>query len=92
MRTHLQRPDPGTDFVRAYLADLVADHLRAGIVAGAFGERLPSEREIAERLKVSRMTVRKALEMLHAGGLIIRRQGHATRIIPVTAVVSAEAG
>jgi GntR family transcriptional regulator len=38
-------------------------------------DALPAERDLAAEFKVSRITVRKALEGLVSGGLLIRRQG-----------------
>lgn len=48
----------------------VAERLR-GLLSG--GGRLPGERELAETCQVSRVTVRKALELLRAENLISRR-------------------
>lgn len=42
------------------------------------GERVPTERELARQLLVSRMTVRNALARLEQRGLIVRRQGSGT--------------
>ncbi|MCZ7567312.1 MAG: GntR family transcriptional regulator [Ardenticatenaceae bacterium] len=42
------------------------------------GERFPSEAELVNRYKVSRVTVREALAALEHKGLIIRRQGLGT--------------
>ena len=41
-------------------------------------ERLPSERELSETFKVSRITVRQALKELEARGLIYKLQGKGT--------------
>lgn len=41
----------------------------------AHGDRLPSEKELQDRFRVSRITVRRALQTLEADGLISRRQG-----------------
>jgi GntR family transcriptional repressor for pyruvate dehydrogenase complex len=52
-------------------ADIV-DQIERAIFDGAYsaGERLRSERELAEQFKVSRITVRDALRVLEARGLI----------------------
>lgn len=58
-------------------ADKLADHLRQAILEGKFeiGDSLPSERELMSRFGVSRSTVREALRMLDAQGLIEVRRG-----------------
>lgn len=54
------------------LADAIADHLEQLILEGALrpGEKLAPERELAEKLEVSRPSLREALEKLQARGLI----------------------
>jgi GntR family transcriptional regulator, transcriptional repressor for pyruvate dehydrogenase complex len=44
------------------------------------GDRLPSERELAERFKVSRNSVRDALRTMEARGLLEIRQGDGTYV------------
>lgn len=44
------------------------------------GHALPSERELAQRLGLSRMTVRRAFEELERGGLVEQRQGSGTYV------------
>jgi DNA-binding FadR family transcriptional regulator len=58
--------------VRAYLAD--------GMTAGRFtaGQKLPTERELAERFSVSRTVVREAMVMLEANRAIVRHVGRGT--------------
>lgn len=41
----------------------------------AVGDRVPSEKELADEYQVSRITSKKALELLAAEGLIVRRPG-----------------
>lgn len=55
----------------------VADQIRVLIETGELivGERLPAERELAERFGVSRPTVREALIVLEVEGLIQIRMG-----------------
>src|SRR3989304_603324 len=55
------------------IADGLLDKIEAGELAPGF--RLPPERELSERLKVKRQTVRRALRMLEAQGLLNRRGG-----------------
>ena len=57
--------------VRGYLLAAMRDEL-------APNDRLPSEREIADRLGVSRPTVRRALDQLAAEGRVHRVQGSGT--------------
>lgn len=47
--------------------------LRLGLVS--YGERLPSERELAERLRISRVTLREVLKVLQEQGLVESRRG-----------------
>jgi GntR family transcriptional regulator len=46
------------------------------------GEPLPSERVMAEMSKVSRITVRKAVQALVNDGLVVQRQGSGTSVAP----------
>jgi GntR family transcriptional repressor for pyruvate dehydrogenase complex len=54
------------------LADAIAGHLEQLILEGALrpGEKLAAERELAEKLAVSRPSLREALEKLQTRGLI----------------------
>jgi len=55
----------------------LATRLREQILRGAFqdGQRLPSERQLAEDNAVSRGTVREALRLLEQGDLLSRKRG-----------------
>lgn len=57
--------------------EAVVARLRRSIALGVVlpGEKLPSERTLAERLGVSRVTVREALRVLQGEGLIVTRRG-----------------
>jgi GntR family transcriptional regulator, transcriptional repressor for pyruvate dehydrogenase complex len=65
----------------------VMDRVRGLIESGRLspGDRLPSERELRERLGVGRSTVREALRALEALGLIDMQQGRGSYVrAPVT--------
>lgn len=58
----------------------LADSLRDKIYEGkyAFGDKLPSERSLAEKFGISHLTVRKALAILEEEGMLLRVQGKGT--------------
>src|SRR6476646_4468866 len=58
----------------------VAERLAADIRSGALapGERLPSERELARQLEVSRASVREAIGALQVQGVVETRPGAGT--------------
>ncbi|MEX0343534.1 MAG: GntR family transcriptional regulator [Rhizobiaceae bacterium] len=62
----------------------LSQHLESAIRSGLFreGEALPSEREIAQLSKLSRVTVRKAVQELVRDGFVVQRQGSGTSIAP----------
>lgn len=62
----------------------IAAALRARVLDGAWesGSRLPTERELCEQFKASRITVRRALQILEEEGLVERRQGIGTFVNP----------
>ena len=61
----------------------IADQIRESILAGNFspGDKLPPERELAEMFGVSRPSVREALNMLAASGLVMSYQGGGTVVL-----------
>jgi GntR family transcriptional regulator len=63
--------------------DIVED-LRGAILEGrlAAGEKVPSENELAERYKTSRPTVRRAIALLKAEGLVNTAQGRGVFVRP----------
>lgn len=68
-----------TGSIRRRLESLLTDD---GIQAG---DRMPTERELADRLDLSRATVRRVLGELEAEGLIIRHVGRGTFLLDAPA-------
>ncbi|MGZ4430063.1 MAG: GntR family transcriptional regulator [Gaiellales bacterium] len=62
----------------------VADQLQSRITGGdlAPGQRIPSERAVAEEFGISRMTARQAVELLVRRGVVYRRPGSGTFVAP----------
>lgn len=71
-RARLVRCDPQRPLYRQ-LADMIRK-----IEAPRRGVRLPTERRLAQELRMARVTVRKALADLEREGIIQRRQGAGT--------------
>jgi GntR family transcriptional regulator/MocR family aminotransferase len=67
------------------LSDQIAAELRAAIRAGRLvaGTRLPSSRDLAQELIVSRGVVVTAYEQLIAEGFLIAHRGEGTRVAPL---------
>jgi len=74
LRLDLEAPTP----LYLQLKAAIEEKIQSGALAP--GEALPSERTLAEALGVSRLTVRRALDELVAGGLLVRRQGSGTYV------------
>lgn len=72
LRRH-RRPDPSSPPLYAQIRTA----LRRGIVDGAYdvSQRLPSEHELMDAYRASRVTVRRALSDLQDEGLVVSRQG-----------------
>ncbi len=64
----------------AKLSDQIVGQLEQMLLEGSFaaGQKLPTERELAEQFDVSRPSVREALQKLEAKGLVSRKQGGGT--------------
>ncbi len=64
------------------MTDQTIQQLKRSIVTGEFepGQRLPTERELAVRLGVSRNTLREAIRALTLGGILEARQGSGTYV------------
>ena len=62
----------------------VANKLSSGIASGEWrpNEALPSERTLSDMLDISRVTARKAIDMLCERGMLTRRRGSGTYITP----------
>ncbi|WP_141582802.1 PLP-dependent aminotransferase family protein [Actinomadura sp. WMMA1423] len=75
----LDRAATGT--LRAQLEDALRDAICTGRLKA--GERLPSSRELARQLGVSRGLVQECYGRLNAEGFLCARTGSATRVAPV---------
>lgn len=66
----------------------VADELRRRVLAGAIppGSLLPSESSLIREFKVSRGTIREALALLRAEGLVVTEHGRGTHARPALPV------
>lgn len=65
----------------------IFDEVKDSILTQAYkpGERVPSEKELAETYSVSRITSKKALEMLAAERLIVRKPGRGSFVTDASA-------
>jgi DNA-binding transcriptional MocR family regulator len=81
------RLDRAAGRLAAQLADGLRDAVRAGRLTP--GTRLPSTRDLAGDLDVSRGVVVTAYEQLVAEGFLVSRQGDGTRVAPLPAVRAA---
>ncbi|MCA4132570.1 phosphonate metabolism transcriptional regulator PhnF [Arthrobacter sp. M4] len=68
---------------------LIADQLRSEIVDGSFAPetKMPTEGELADRFGVHRNTIRQSIAVLVEEGLVARRQGSGTFVVPHTLLV-----
>lgn len=66
------------------LYDQIQSHLRRGVLTGALpaGAKLPAARALAAALGVGRITVETAYANLEAEGLVRRRSGSGTYVLP----------
>lgn len=88
---HIRQLPNLTRIERPSVKDLTLNQLKNYIASGALapGERLPSERVLAEQLGVGRNSLREALKVLEAIGVVESRIGEGTFI---TAQISATIG
>ena len=63
-------------------SEAIAGQLQRAILEGAhtYGDKLAPERDLARAFKVSRTTVRSALQRLEDSGLVVRRVGSGTYV------------
>jgi DNA-binding FadR family transcriptional regulator len=73
---------PSAKLYRGRVADQIVEDLRSQILSGALpdGARLPSERELAAHYDVSAPTIREAVRVLTAMGLLSTRNGSRTTV------------
>lgn len=83
----LARAEPATSVPRQGLASQAADQLAVQIRQGVWGvgDQLPSERELCTQLGAGRTSVREALRMLAAQGLVTTRPGQGTFVLATEA-------
>jgi GntR family transcriptional regulator len=84
--TTLRRPTAGralSDFVPRYYQVYVVLQQRIRDGEWSADAAMPTEQEFAEKFGVSRVTIRKALNMLEQEKLILRQQGRGTFALPV---------
>ncbi len=74
MKVHVQDSRP----IFRQISDTLREQIRSGALRG--GATIPSEREYAGQLRISRMTVRAAINELVQEGLLVRRPGSATTV------------
>lgn len=66
------------DSISTQVAKLLREELNSGI----WENKLPGERRLADRLNVSRKTIRRALAMLRADGIIQTKRNRASLLMP----------
>lgn len=84
-RCDLMKADDTLDFsgrTQLYfqLYDILLNQINSGVYKP--GELLPTENELIERYQISRVTVRRAMDMLYNDGLVLKRRGYGTCVLP----------
>ena len=76
----------GAPIQQSRLHEMVAERIRSMIVSESLhpGDRLPSERDLSERLGVSRVVIREATRVLDAQGLVEVKPGSGTYVKELT--------
>jgi DNA-binding FadR family transcriptional regulator len=77
---------PSVNLYRARVAEQIVEDLGGQILSGALsdGDQLPSERQVATHYDVSGLTIREAIRVLTAMGLLSTRNGSRTTVIART--------
>lgn len=72
-----------TSVKAAQACDQIVQQIEQTICAGTLtvGQRLPSERALAKQFGVSRMTLRRAMQLLESRGLVETRSGSGTFVV-----------
>jgi GntR family transcriptional regulator len=68
------------------LADILRDRITSGQLPA--GAEIPAEAELAERHGLGKNTVRQAMAILRAEGLVVSERGRYTRVRPVRVIAS----
>lgn len=86
METFLNLDNLKAGLSKRTMREQVSERLAAMVQSGLLqkGDELPSERELASTLEVSRETVRSAIQMLAAIGMVEISQGSRTRVVGTT--------
>ncbi|GGC76187.1 LacI family transcriptional regulator [Thalassobacillus devorans] len=68
------------------LYEIIYEKLKSDIISGIYksGEKIPSEKELSEMWKVSRITPKKSLEKLVSEGLVVRHAGRGSFVAEIT--------
>ena len=79
----VRAPDLRAELTRRTVRERISDKLASLVASGILqvGEELPSERELASLLAVSRETVRGAIQTLAGQGIVEIAQGARTRVV-----------
>ena len=74
---------PDLPIKQTKLSDTIVAHFEQMIVDGRLraGQKLPSERQLAQQFNVSRPSLREAIQKLEAKGVVERRQGGGTYVV-----------
>lgn len=71
-----------TPVPRQSLSKMVVEKIKEGLISGEIvpGEYLPSENELTERLGVGKSSIREAIKMLEAMGVVETCKGNGSRV------------